>query len=405
MTKITRNLEKALKGYSLIPVIIEVENIIDQSLVKGHNLIDLGFNMFSGILTPESIELISDMPFIKRIYLDTQKKVPEIPEYVGEIAYSIVSRIKAFTKSIKKPFNDTMKTRKMVGADEANSQGIYGKNVTVGIIDSDSGITVESHQQLRWRASSYNARAGWSGATNGHGCHVTTIVGGNYVKIFEAECMGMAPEAKLVMVKSLLTPMGMGMDSDIIKGLSVCINKGARVINMSLGSKPVGPPEEDPICQALMKLPENVIVCAASGNDGEHQVGSPAYAPNVLAINALNPYTGEKADFSNYGPESAFIMPGVDILSGVAPGSMLDIIGRGYPSYSILSGTSQATPHASGLIALMVEYFDRLGYTLTARDVINMGKYYGETHTDERGYGVLKWEYAVKYAKELKLTT
>jgi len=401
--KKTRILASKISGMSLVPVVVELEQSSegDKSIIA-HNLESIGFNMFSGMLTPESVDLLEDLPFVKRIYLDTPKAIPELPLHVGETVQTMLSRIRSRFKEKVDKYTSTFETRTMVGADVANRKGVLG-NVTVGVVDSDSGIAVETHAQLRWRAKTYDAKPGWSGATNGHGTHVSTITGGGSVRVGDAICMGMAPASNLIVVKSLLTPMGVGMDSDIIKGLSVCVNKGARVINMSLGSKPEGPPEEDPICQAIMKLPKNVIVCVASGNDGENRVGSPAYAPNALAINALDPTTGEKADFSNYGPESAFIMPGVNILSGTAPGSLLDVATKGYPSYAILSGTSQATPHATGVIALMVEYFDRLGYTLTVDDIRKMGQYYGEPHTDKRGYGLLKWEYAEKYAKEIGL--
>lgn len=411
MRKAGRRLNEALKRYELVPVIVSTSDVGKLVRITGGR--HIGFNLVSALMRVEDVEALDDVGEVDRVLIDRRVGIPELPEYemlidLISVDRPILSRIMSLSLKKREPkkFHDTMSTAKMLNADQAWKEGILGR-VKVAVIDSDAGLNVLSHPQIMGGATMYCVRRALRGATNGHGTHVGTTIGGNMVSLSvggrSANCIGIAPGSSLIFIKSLLTPMGFGMTSDIIEGIYYAVKLGARVINMSLGGEPEERKEDDPLCIALSQVPKDVIVCVASGNNGKNYVGSPAYCNNVLAINAMDPSTGEKADFSQYGKESAFLMPGVDIFSGVATGSLLDILGRGVPGYSSLSGTSMATPHASGMVALYIEYFDKLGYRLTRDDFIRIGESYGEKFTEERGYGPLYWDYAKKYAKDLNL--
>ena len=92
------------------------------------------------------------------------------------------------------------------------------------------------------------------------------------------------------------------------------------------------------------------VVIFAAGNDNI-PYGAPADYENVIAVGSIA-RDGSKSSFSNYGDWVDIAAPGTDILSTVT-GS----------TYGIMSGTSMACPHVSGVAALVVSYSGGLGFT------------------------------------------
>ena len=85
----------------------------------------------------------------------------------------------------------------------------------------------------------------------------------------------------------------------------------------------------------------------------------PAAYPEVIAVAAMDPYYN-LAWFSNTGPEVDLLAPGVDVVSATAEDRR---------SYGLANGTSMATPHVSGSVALMLALAHRENKTLTPDDV------------------------------------
>jgi subtilisin family serine protease len=118
---------------------------------------------------------------------------------------------------------------------------------------------------------------------NGHGTHVAGIIAGDGIRT------GVAPKASLTAYK-VLDSSGNGFESTVIAGLDAAVSADnphrADVVNMSLS----GPSTvDDPLEQASEDaIHAGVVVVAAAGNDGpgESTVGSPAEAPDVLAVGA-----------------------------------------------------------------------------------------------------------------------
>lgn len=169
----------------------------------------------------------------------------------------------------------------------------------------------------------------------GHGTHVAGIAAAaanNGVGI-----TGLAPGARVMPIK-VLDQYGNGWYSDIALGITYAADNGARVINLSLGGT-----EDSQTLRAAVDYARDrgALVVAATGNTGGAVLYPAAYDP-VLAVAATD-QADHVAYFSNRGPQVDIAAPGVDIYST-------------WPwvtGYFTKSGTSMATPHVSGLAALV----------------------------------------------------
>lgn len=223
-----------------------------------------------------------------------------------------------------------------------------------------------------------------------HGTHVAGTVGaiddGSGV-------VGVAPGARLHAVK-VLDSSGRGYTSNIIAGIDwVTANADAiEVANMSLGGSGYSQSEYDAIQGAV---DAGVAFAVAAGNDDDDAGNySPAAFDNVLTVSALADFDGELgangsptcrsdqddtlADFSNWGSAVQITAPGVCIRSTYP-------IEKG--GYGTISGTSMASPHAAGALALLASTDNPGGATDVQNlydDVANAGNF---DWTDDSGDG------------------
>ena len=180
---------------------------------------------------------------------------------------------------------------------------------------------------------------------NGHGSNV----GGIAAAVLNGTGVaGVAPTAKILPVR-VLNDQGSGYISDIADGIIYAADH-AQVLNLSLGGVNSSQVLQDAIDYAVNT--RGRLVVAAAGNCGDsnypyngcqaqNQTIYPAAYSNVVAVAATTP-GDTHASFSNVGSY-------VDI---AAPGS--SIYNTYYKnSYAYESGTSQATPHVTGLAALI----------------------------------------------------
>ncbi|MFT4744642.1 MAG: subtilisin [Nonlabens sp.] len=197
-----------------------------------------------------------------------------------------------------------------------------------------------------------------------HGTHVAGTVGAidNGVGV-----VGVAPGARLWAVK-VLDQRGSGYTSWIVAGIDWVADNAdiIEVANMSLGGSGYSQAEYDAIQGAV---DAGVAFAVAAGNDNNDAgTYSPAAFDNVLTVSALADFDGQPggsitntsaycrddqddtlADFSNWGSAVDIAAPGVCILSTYP-------IEKG--AYGTISGTSMASPHAAGALALLASSDD-----------------------------------------------
>lgn len=181
---------------------------------------------------------------------------------------------------------------------------------------------------------------------NGHGTHVSGTIaatGDNGVGV-----IGMAFQSRIMPVKAF-GPGGSAPSSLLAEAVVYAAENGADVISASWGGYETTQVLRDAVATARGL---GVVFVAAAGNDGTTVNGfEPASLPGVIAVSATD-HLDQPATFTNHGDAISVAAPGVDILSLAAAGSTIGPIVGG--QYMHISGTSMATPHVSGLAALLL---------------------------------------------------
>ncbi len=148
---------------------------------------------------------------------------------------------------------------------------------------------------------------------------------------------------------------GTGTLSMVAQGIIYAADKGAKVVNLSLGGDGTSQTLQDAVNYVLAR---GVTLVAAAGNDDTSTPSYPAAYPGVIAVSATA-CNDQKASYSNYGAHIWVAAPG---------GDLVDCTGDGRPElvwstcwspsagyfYCRAAGTSMATPHVSGVAALLV---------------------------------------------------
>ena len=261
--------------------------------------------------------------------------------------------------------------------------GVYVAVLDTGLVDSWRRYFPQERIAEEY-AKSFGGGGGLSGAVseqpnkwehdqNSHGTHVTsTILGYSYGV---NPINGVAPMATVIPVK-VLNQNGSGWSSTIARGIVYVadLKAGALaghpvVINMSLGGGRLDAVEKAAIDYAVG---QGVIIVASAGNGGDYGMGYPgAYAP-VISVGAsgwigewtvaswwrvLNVVDPTDPDHFYVVDFSARQKTGQD-LDVLAPGSWVVgpyQVNSGHISYYYLGGTSMASPHVAGIVALMAQ--------------------------------------------------
>ena len=198
-------------------------------------------------------------------------------------------------------------------------------------------------------------------ANSFHATHVAGIAAGDYgEKALGNTISGVAPNAYLGNYKALTIPTpGFGLDgnaAEIAAAIEAAVSDGMNVINLSIGEPEVDP-KRDIVVQALDgAAAAGVVPVVAAGNDfddfGYGSVSSPGNAPDAITVAAANS-KDQIADFSSGGPTPVSLQMKPDV---TAPGvNVVSSLPTSTQTWGLLSGTSMATPHVAGAVALLLE--------------------------------------------------
>lgn len=306
----------------------------------------------------------------------------------------------------------------MVHADKVwENYGITGKGITVGIIDTGVNYKLPA---LRKSYKGYNAATGefdrsyykdfvdgfsepLSDHVNDHGTHVAgTIAGTEGEKINR---IGVAPGVKFISARAL-NDQG-GETSNLLAAAEWMLEQKPDVINNSWGGDSDADKWFYDVAQAWKE--EGIVGVFAAGNQGGGEptpglgsVSNPGNMLNVLTVGAVD-INKKLGSFSKKGP-SAFddtkkiikpevVAPGVQVRS-------IDALGN----YVSWNGTSMATPHVVGVIALIKEANPNIG----VEEIINIleesaeplsDRQYAESPNMAYGYGLVNAYDAVSKIK------
>lgn len=222
-------------------------------------------------------------------------------------------------------------------APELHTRGVLGAGVKVAVIDT--GIDYNHVDLAPVYAGGFdfvnNDADPFDDHTGTHGTHVSGTIA---ARLSSSTLYGMAPSCQLFAVK-VLDSSGSGLWSWLIDGYDWCITNGIQVNNQSLGG--TAPPAALETAINAMADAGIISVCAA-GNSGptENTVAYPAKYGAAIAIGAIDA-DDVIASFSSRGPEVELCAPGVAVNSTIGGGG-----------YALKNGTSMATPHVTGAVAL-----------------------------------------------------
>jgi len=283
-----------------------------------------------------------------------------------------------------------------------------GAGVTVAVIDTG----IHPHPDIADRITFFKDFVSDKTAAyddNGHGTHVAGCAASDG-RSSDGKFRGPALGANLLGLK-VLDKYGSGSVSTIIEAVQWCRDNreqyNIKVANISLGGDAVQSYKDDPLCLAVEELwRSGVVVCAAAGNEGpaERTIGSPALDPVIITVGAANDFNSidisddEVADFSSRGPtidgltKPDLLTPGSNIISLRAPGSQLDksnSSSRYDDNYTVLSGTSMATPICCGVVALLLEARPELSPDQIKERLMSTCRPFSQISAYEQGAGLV----------------
>jgi subtilisin family serine protease len=305
--------------------------------------------------SPSYIRTLLEHENISELYLDSQIKLAE-PEKAG--------------LNLSQPDSTTYGLKKLRVPEVWSELGFDGSGVVVGILDT--GLDIHhpdfAGRVLKTRDFVSNYADDTPNDGHGHGTHCAgTLGGGN----FHEFSIGVAPGVKFLVGK-IFTDGGNTSNSQIIAGMQWMAdpdnnpetNDAPRIISNSWATQLTGRFQR--AVDTWVEL--GIIPVFGAGNNGSRpsSIGAPGAYANVITVGATDALD-QIAPFSSRGPvtyqgqtriKPDLTAPGIDIYSAEPGGG-----------YRWMSGTSMATPHVAGVLALMLQAEPDLSFQ-RAREVL-----------------------------------
>ena len=334
--------------------------------------------------------------------------------YIPDLEYNKENEIMLKELGAKKVFPNIVvhasldESVPMIGAPDAwntndvNGNSLDGTGTVVAVLDT--GIDYTHHDLGGCLGAGCKVMGGYDFINgdgdpmddHGHGTHVAATVSG----IGPQGLIGVAPGAKLVAYK-VLNAQGSGSSGGIIEAIERAMDPNedgdysdhVDVITMSLGGSGNS---DDPMSRAIDRASEVGIVSSiAAGNSGPNEatIGSPGTSRSAITVAAAcKANQGCKiADFSSRGPvydsdgndlsKPDVAAPGVKICAARTGGWFPDRLCKD-DNHIAISGTSMATPHVAGTLAIIKQAFPQLTPSeikyLIKSSAIDLGLSYNE---------------------------
>ncbi len=279
-------------------------------------------------------------------------------------------------------------------------KGMDGEGSVVGIVDS--GLDMK-HPDFKDRVLAYIDLTQSNKDTVGHGTHVAGLTGGDGAAS-GGLYKGMAPKAKFVVIQIFGGPTGGGAsEMTILAAMKILTSlpKSVRpdVVNMSLGiNPPIGNNLQSSALMADWLMIRGMFMSIAGGNSGPKQytIGAPGNARHVLTVTGTDkkkvfPFFPSRGPVVNW-PWKEYNKPDISTVAGgvdrenpcpYAPGLIATRSGEenfpqgrgeeckipGNDKYRYMSGTSMATPLATGIVADVIGYLKAKNLPYTTAEV------------------------------------
>ncbi len=248
------------------------------------------------------------------------------------------------------------------GLDECRQQSLGDPDICIAIIDSRADLSHPSFAGADIREvmpTWLRSVMGDSGAS--HGTHVVSVIFGQPGGPVE----GIAPRCRGIIIPVYGEredgQLRSCSQADLGRAISLALGEGANLINIS-GGELIEPGDVDPLLEKIVRSCEqqDVLIVAATGNDGCECLHMPASLQSVLAVGASN-LAGQPMSFSNW--DESLASHGV-----LAPGEQIPgaVPGNGVMSQS---GTSFACPIATGAAALLLSLQKQRGQKPSPKQV------------------------------------
>ncbi|MFI0401102.1 MAG: S8 family serine peptidase [Thiolinea sp.] len=262
----------------------------------------------------------------------------------------------------------------LTGIAEAH-QFTKGAGIKIGMVDTPVDILHRSLDNSKVRRIELIP----AGDSNNQK-HGTAIAG---VLISQNPRIGVAPEASLYAVSAFSADSQNPNDRTstaglVAKAIDLCIEEKVDILNLSFAGK------SDPLVRKIIQkaVNHNIIVVSSAGNGGpKAEPAYPAAFEDVLAVTAVD----EQESIFRRANRGAYIdlaAPGVNIFTTSPAGT-----------FDLASGTSMATAHVTGLIALLLS-MNKQGVTprLLEQTAIDLGK---QGRDNDYGYGLVNIDRAL----------
>jgi subtilisin len=276
-------------------------------------------------------------------------------------------------------FQDTAQFTWGLQATRVNTSRVNGQGIRVAVLDTGMDLRHTDYRGRVFTSQSFiPGQAVQDG--QGHGTHCIGTSCGPERPATGVRRYGCAFGAD-VFAGKVLNNSGSSVGSSVLNGMNWAVANRCQVISMSLGA------DINQVSQAFemagqRALQAGCLIVAAAGNNANRSggnfgfVGQPANSPSIMAVAALDNqlrvanFSARSSSLTGAGGKVDVAAPGVNVFSSVP-------INRG--THAFFNGTSMATPHVAGIVAMWCQQTQRTGMALWTTVIQNARRIPGDT--------------------------